>query len=178
MLWRIPGIEMRKDRQGIVGRYLNSYLEKSIEMAEPKEGQTILDFGCEKQKLKEYIPNGVNYIGYDIIRERSDISTIYDCKPDIVIANHVLEHLDKAQLKQFIKDMKKLKVKKIIVSLPLSNILGVMLSILVGRTYFWHKMEHKLEWGYILRKLKDNFKCTGIKDILFLTVITEWKQNK
>lgn len=179
MKWRKPDTPMMEKRFSFIKKYFLSYKKRTIEIAGLSKGDTVLDFGCETQELKKLLPRGINYVGYDVDEKYSSVKDYTKVKANVVIANHVLEHLTMEQLQEFIVNVKKIKPKLLIVSLPLDGIfIGSFkrfAAIFIGGGYFRHDIEHLTEWRKICNELYKNFECEAVETIFFMTLITAWK---
>lgn len=134
-------------------------------------GSLILDFGCGRQYLK-IIADFKNIIGYDVISELSDTRDYRYLKPDIIICNHVLEHLDVEELKEALDNFRKMQPLFIITGIPTENLLSRFCAM-IGRPhgYFEHKSKMKL----IHDELGKRFTLLESKNIFTLTILSKWK---
>ena len=131
----------------------------------------ILDFGCGKQYLKT--ASGFrNIIGYDIVDRFTDIGDYEVLTPDVIICNHVLEHLDAKELGKVLDNFRKMNPKFIITGVPTENFISrVCASIGKPHGYF----EHKTKIKDIHYELSRRFILTERKNVMTLIVVSKWK---
>jgi hypothetical protein len=77
-------------RSPIMAAYHRSVLRKTVKLSGVQPGMTVLDYGCGRQMLKKALPTGVNYTGYDLVPEFSDVADPSVRQYDIVFAIQVL----------------------------------------------------------------------------------------
>ncbi|HUW44033.1 MAG TPA: hypothetical protein VMV95_03685 [Bacillota bacterium] len=129
--------------------YNTKILKEVVNLAELKGNEKILDFGCSyQQELKKYVPNGVKYVGFDIVSAWSDVKDYRKLKGvDVVFALNVLEHMYNSQeLQEHLNNFKKIGAKKIIVALPIENIIEDTTRIVLNKEaedFFAHTMPSK-----------------------------------
>ena len=69
-------------------------IKKSIEALDIKPGMSVLDVGCYKEFAKQFLPEGVKYVGIDKIKgDQIDGGFRLHQKFDRIICLEVLEHL-------------------------------------------------------------------------------------
>ena len=133
-------INRQSNYNGIFKYHSNRILKEAVKIANLKEGEIILDFGCEKQELKKFISNNF-YIGYDIKKEYTDIESINNTNYNTIFFLNVLEHIDLDELKIIIK---RNRDKKIIVCYPIESWISEIGNILFNNnnkyalTFFTH----------------------------------------
>lgn len=177
MKWRVPDLPQHKGRNPITLRYFNSYLKKAVSMAQLYAGDIVLDYGCDKQQLKPFVGDSIMYTGYDINPELTDVKFPEDSKANKVIALHILEHLTDKQLQDFIKKMKKMKIDKLVVGLPLENILTTTIKS-IDKSFFKTQITHFSTWKPVCNELYKHFTCTSVHTIWFMTLLTTWELKK
>lgn len=136
----------------------------------PRES-LILDFGCGEQYFKKN-SDFKNTIGYDKVAEYTDIKDYRGLKPEVIICNHVLEHLDIIELQETLDNFKKMQPHFIITGIPTENLIS-RICARIGRSqsYAGHKTKIKV----IQNELNKRFTLLEKKNVLTLTVISKWK---
>jgi len=161
----------------LVRFYWHNVMKNIAGMAEASKEDLILDFGCgKKQYLKNYLP-GYNIIGYDIVKEFSDIDDFGHLGPYIIVCSHVLEHLEEEKLFETIEIFKKMNPKFIITAQPTENLLSRVCNFLWAAKYLkndFRLKSHKLKINEIHKILSNFFKLECRKDVFMLTVISKW----
>lgn len=103
-------------------------LERSIELANIKNGYEVLDLGCENCDLFLYLKSGTGYTGIDKNNgnikhdlEKGLPDTILNCQFDVIFMNEFIEHIEnfKSLLIQCEKCLK--TTGSIIISTPSNN---------------------------------------------------------
>ncbi len=154
----MPVNEMPYDHWNpLVRFYFNGILKKAVKLADLKTGETVLDFGCESQQLKKFIPKGVKYVGFDIVPGNSDLKDYRQARPNVVFALSVLEHLEEKELEYTLNDFKQMGVKKLVVSLPTEHFISKILAWLHGFSEE-HEDEHKTNWKSVYKILSSRLK--------------------
>lgn len=130
----------------------------------------ILDFGCGRQYLKK-VSGLRNVVGYDIVSEFTELKDFRILKPDVIVCNHVLEHLDALELRETLDSFKMMKPKFIITGVPTENIIS-RLCAMIGRPrgYF----EHKTKINIIHKELAKRFILLKRKNVMTLTIVSKW----
>lgn len=136
--------------------YFNRIIDTAIKMAEFQPQETILDFGCGNQYLKQKLPQH-KIIGYDIVPEMSDVTDYREVNPDVIFANSVFEHLSAEELDQTLKTFNQ---ARLITITPKENVLAKMIVKLipsVSKSWDDHKLNHKqiydiLKKHYVLKQ--------------------------
>ena len=131
----------------LLGWHYDRLLQASVAMAGLKGNEKVLDFGCEAQHLKRFLPKKVRYVGYDVVQKFSDVKDYRKLTGiDVVFCMNVLDHLKRGELETLIKDLKRMKVKKIVVGISSNNLLNRVLSFVFGydaENFFTHFLEPK-----------------------------------
>lgn len=123
---------MTYDRS-ILGYHSRKIVKNLLEMARLKKGMTVLDYGCEEQMLKKHIPKGVQYIGYDIKPEYTDIHDYTKVRPDVVIMSNILEHIPLEETREIFQNFKTMGVKRLVISYPMDNWISQLLTPFLTR---------------------------------------------
>lgn len=121
-----------KNKNPLVRWYFYKLLKTAVQISKTKKEDTILDFGCCKKRLKQFLPKETKYLGYDIDPKLSMIKDYKKTRPTTVFAINVLEHLDERQLTETLKEFKKMGVKKIIIGNPTINTISKIVIRLSG----------------------------------------------
>lgn len=106
----------KKDNKGLTNSagfivdYINKYLPNS----------SILDYGCGNQLIKKFLEGDFKYYPYDIDVLRNCLHIIPLNKFDVIIANHVFEHMTYEQIDIALKQFKKIG-KWVFISTPNIN---------------------------------------------------------
>ena len=138
----------------------------AIKLAKLKKSDIILDFGCGggwlEKKLQDY-----KVYGYDINPKKTFVKDYREIKPTKIFVLDVLEHIPKEEIKNIIKEFKKLNDNfEIIVSVPTENWISKKVRRFVGKEEV--PREHITRYREILKSLEENFRLK--KKINFFTV--------
>ncbi|KPK97973.1 MAG: hypothetical protein AMJ95_06590 [Omnitrophica WOR_2 bacterium SM23_72] len=156
--------------------YWHRVMQELVKQIDAKEDELIVDFGCGKQRLKRYLP-GHNIIGYDPIKEYSDIADYRVLRPHTIVCSHVLEHMDRPQLISIIEDFMRMGLKCLITAQPTENFLS-RLSNLLGRptviTQNLRPLDHRLKMSEVHDILCEHFLLKSRCSVWTLTVISKW----
>ena len=149
----------------------------AIKLADLKKEDFILDFGCGAGWLKSLLKKeGYNVVGYDIIKEQSDIEDYTKIKPNKIFALDVFEHIPEDEVKKIIQNFKKMNPKlELITSIPTENLFSRKARKLLGKTE--RVKEHITSLKKLLKIFNSELKL--IKKINFLSVsyIVRFKNN-
>ena len=161
----------------IVRFYWHRVIKGVVQQIEANEKELILDFGCGQQRLKQYLP-GYNIIGYDTIKEYSDIVDYKFLRPHTIVCSHVLEHMNMPQLIETINNFRCMEGHKFLITAqPTENWLS-KISNLIGRPGCLKSnlspIDHKLSMREIHGSLSKFYKLKNRTNILALTVISKW----
>lgn len=108
-------------RLPIISHYYFGKIKKILcSWIETKEG-LVLDFGCGQQRLKDFLPAGIRYIGYDIIPEYTDIDDYRKTNPDLFFSISSFEHVTHEELDDILKWISASSCKQVFVDLPINN---------------------------------------------------------
>lgn len=130
-------IDYREDYyKGLSKIYFQKILDTIIDYGDlHNEKGLILDFGCGLGHLKKRL-KGKNIIGYDVIKELSDVSDYRKLKPTKIVLSGVLEHIYLDEIKEILKDFKKMnKNAHLLVFLPTENFISKIAMILAGESH-------------------------------------------
>jgi len=138
---------------------------------------TILNFGCgEDRILEKYLPEH-NVIGYDIIKEYSDIDDYRKLRPHTIVCSHVLEHLELSELERTLDTFIAMAPRYIITAQPTENIVSKISWLFSGKKRLTKNLrpaEHKLTINEVHSSLNKRFIMQEKKNVLTLTVTTKW----
>lgn len=98
---------------GKIKRILCSWIEGGEGLA--------LDFGCGQQRLRDFLPPGIKYVGFDIIPEYTDVDDYKKTNPDLFFAISSLEHITHEELENMLKWISSSNIKQVFVDLPINN---------------------------------------------------------
>lgn len=160
----------------LVRFYFNGILAKVVKLADLKPNERVLDFGCQKQHLKNFLPKTVKYTGYDIEPAYSDLRDYSVQRFDKIFALNVLEHLDEKELKQTLRLFKRTGAKKLIVSLPAEHAVGKFLAFIHGYSHS-HEEEHKNNWKNVERILSEELVPEKKTGFFTMQKMSTWQLN-
>ncbi len=105
------------------GWHFKGVLREAVKLAGLQKHGSVLDFGCEQQTLKRFLPEDVVYHGYDMLPAYSPVKDYRALKGiDVVFALNVLEHfVGRKELRAALKNFRKIGAKKVVVALPNEN---------------------------------------------------------
>lgn len=105
----------------IISHYYFGKIKKILcSWIEIEEG-AVLDFGCGQQRLKDFLPKALKYIGYDIIPDYSDVDDYKKTDPDIFFSISSFEHVTHDELDGILKWIISSNIKQVFVDLPIRN---------------------------------------------------------
>jgi 2-polyprenyl-3-methyl-5-hydroxy-6-metoxy-1,4-benzoquinol methylase len=159
------------NKNPLIRIFSRSKAKLALKIASLKKTDMILDFGCGEGWLKNNLKNqGYNVIGYDITPEHSDVKDYrkIKIKPNKIFVMDVFEHIPKEQIREIIKNFKKLNQNfELIASIPTENFVSRKARKILGKS---EKVSgHITSIKEILQILKEE-RLILIKRINFLTV--------
>lgn len=145
----------------------------AIRYAKLKKDDLILDFGCGISWLKKQLPE-YNIKGYDIDPKLTEITNYTKIKPDKIFVLDVFEHVEKKEIKEIIKNFKKM------------NPQVTLVTIIPTETWLWRKTrklmglsetvaDHITKLDEILEILSSEFKMKKKINFLTFSHIAKWK---
>ncbi|MDO8480902.1 MAG: methyltransferase domain-containing protein [Nanoarchaeota archaeon] len=160
--------------KGIAGIYFKRVLRTLIKMGGLREELgLILDFGCGVGHLKKALP-GKTILGYDILPENTEVKDYRDLKPDFIVCNAVLEHLDEAQLREALDNFKKMNPRAaLLVALPTENFVSKIGMVLTG--YTTAHDDHKLKLKAVNKVLSEYAERKDRKMIFTMMEVAKWQ---
>ena len=88
------------ERFFLITAYHKYIIRSCIKIGELKDGMCVLDYGCGRQMLHHALPKGIEYIGYDIVPEFTDVDDITKRSYDVIFAIQVLQYLNQTGIRQ------------------------------------------------------------------------------
>lgn len=168
-----------KIKNPVTNAYFNSHFINAVEIAGLKGNETILDFGCDDRRLQKFLPKTIKYIGFDIIKEKTDYKNYYDITEniDVVFCNNVLEHAGEKSSKALVKWAEQKGIKKIVICTPAKTIVSEILSFLSG-DYFIIGIHHVLNWVEVHRLIAPFYGNSETRLIWFMSWVSLWELDK
>ena len=161
-----------ESKNWFIRHYSNKYLKKAIEFLEPKDGDTILDFGCGEQYLKIVLKKG-KIIGYDIDPKLTDVIDYRKVKVNKIFCCQSLEHLRQDELVDAVKNFKKMNPEKVVVATSTDNFLSEI-GIKFIRSVKDSHDTHYVNYEQIHEVMGKYFKLKRKKNICIFNIISEW----
>ena len=88
------------ERNRFIAAYHHFILRRCAKLADLRPGMSVLDYGCGRQILRRHLPAGVQYTGYDLTPEFSDIDNPVGRRFDVVFAIQMLMYPDDAGVRE------------------------------------------------------------------------------
>ena len=108
-------------RLPIISHYYFGKIKKILCSWIAAENGVVLDFGCGQQRLKPFLPKGIEYIGYDIIPEYTSVDDYKKTNPDIFFSVSSFEHISHEDLDEVLRWINATNIKQVFVDLPIHN---------------------------------------------------------
>lgn len=160
----------------ITRTYFRKKIDAVIRLANLKEEDIILDFGCGAGWLEKKLKN-FNIIGYDINPEKTFIKDYKKIRPTKIFCLDVLEHISPEEITKIIQNFKKMNNNlQLIVSIPTGNFISRKVRRFVGKPEV--PKEHITSYAQILNILKENFKLKRKINFFTVTKIFLFEYNK
>ena len=168
-----------KTKNQLTNTYFNAYLKNAVEMAGLKGDETVLDFGCDDRRLKIFFPKSINYVGFDIVKEKTDYKRYEDIKQriDVAFCIHVLEHAGEKDTTKFLKWAAKKKIKKIVVVTPAKTSVSDLLSFFSGDSFIM-AIHHVLDWIQVHRLVASFYGNSKTRLVWFMSWVSLWELDK
>ena len=80
----------------------------------------ILDYGCGEKMLRRYLPEGVQYVGYDVVPRLSELEDPTAGHWDCIFAIQVMMYIDERGLHKWIEAFRQ-QTRQVVVALPSRN---------------------------------------------------------
>ena len=133
---------------------------------------SVLDYGCGRQMLHHALPSGIEYIGYDIVPEFTDVDDIAKRSYDVIFAIQVLHNLKKTGINQ-LADLFAQLSKTLIVMVPTKNLFKRFLDSIMGLQKDNEAFIHEAKEIY--KFLDHYFLCEKVKSVFGVSEISLWK---
>ena len=88
------------ERSRLIAAYHHFILSRCAKLAALRPGMSALDYGCGRQMLRRHLPPGVQYTGYDLTPEFSDIEDPTGRRFEVIFAIQMLMYPDDAGLRE------------------------------------------------------------------------------
>lgn len=157
----------------LLGWHYRKVLREAVKLAELNGNETILDFGCQTQQLKEFLPKETKYIGYDVVPEWSNVKKYWKHKTDIVFCLNVLEHLTEKELRTALRHFREMNAYRIVIALPNDNFFQRFFEFVFGydaENAFEHLLSVKEIALFLSREFGLPFKTKRIDCVQYLAV--------
>jgi hypothetical protein len=120
--------------RGFAGYYFRFLIGQIIKLGKLKRSDiTILDFGCGEGRLKQILKSS-KVIGYDVVRDLSDINDWRTLDFDVLVANEVFYTFKRDDLNKLLIELKqKNKSLELIVGISRQGFLNKIGMYLLGR---------------------------------------------
>lgn len=120
--------------KGLSKIYFNKILQTIIDFGGLKnESGLILDYGCGVGHLRKKL-NKSNVVGYDIIKELSEIDDYKKLKPKKIVLDSVLEHLYLNEIDNLLKEFLKMNPRvELLIAIPTENFISKIAMRLSGQ---------------------------------------------
>lgn len=169
----MPVDKSYNSKNPLVRGYFTSIHRISIELADLKGNEKILDFGCGSKELSKRLKNTIVY-NYDINPNLTEIKDYKNLKPDIIFAVSAFEHIPKDEIEIIINNFKEMNPNAyLVVALPKCGILNKIGSILTG-TYKLNKIAHVSYYKDINKLLMKQMKLIKKKNFIFMYEFSKW----
>ena len=134
-----------------------------------RNSELLLDYGCGSQELRRF-SGSMEYVGFDLKSELSDVGSWTEMKVHTIVINHVLMYLSEVEIIKLFEQINHHNyVKQIIIGVGTQNIFSRIGKHLLRRndahagTVSTHESQ--------LRLICDNFRVIETKSIISLTKI-------
>ena len=164
------------ERCRLVTAYHKHVLKQSVKIGEVRQGMTILDYGCGRQVLRQVLPKGVEYFGYDLVPEFSDLDNVLGRRYDVIFAIQVLQYPDEAGLKELAESFAELS-PRLVVMLPSRSPVKKYLFDAVLRIKKDADETFRSEPWLVYRILDRLFECEESKNLFWLGELSRWKRR-
>ncbi len=157
--------------------YRKARFKLAVEMAQLGGKESILDFGCYKQELEQFLPSDCKYLPFDVIPKytwHKKLSEYRRYEPSIVFALATFEHLSEKELEHALCVFKSMGIKKIVAEFPYQDSPFNRLGCWLLQINFEQNMTHKLTWQQISKIMDKHFDCVAYKGLFWLTWISIW----
>ena len=156
-----------KSLNPLVRWYFYKLLKEAVQMTDLSEGDTVLDFGCNEQRLQNFLPPIVDYVGFDVDERFTDVSDYKEVRPSTVFAINVFEHLEPNEFDDVLQHFNSVGVKEIVVGNPTDNLLSAFAKLFLGLSEAVN-YSHILDYDSVVAHLHFN----GWNEVQGKTVLT------
>ncbi len=152
----------------LVRAYFKLKVRIALNMAKLKKSDKILDFGCGAGWIKNnVIKKGYDAVGYDVVPHQSDVEDYQVLSPNKIFASDVFEHIPKEEIKEIIRNFKKMNPGfELVVIIPSEGWLSRKVRLLLGKTE--RVKSHITSLKEILRILKSELRLVKKFNLLRL----------
>jgi hypothetical protein len=163
-------------RSRIMAAYHRSVLRKTVQLSGVQPGMSVLDYGCGKQELKQALPQGVAYTGYDIVTGFSDIADPSVGHYDVVFAIQVLMYPNEAGLRELTTVFANITNRLTIMVPSQTRFKKYVLDPLLGlKKDADETFRSRPELIYHI--LSEKFKMTSLRNYLGVAGISTWQRK-
>lgn len=155
---------------GLEKIYYSKVLNSVIDIGHLPLMNTILDFGCGTKELSKRL-RGVSVYNFDRNPRFNEMTDYMELEYDIIVVNHVLEHMDFHEIYKTLKNFIKIS-SRLIVGLPTENIISKIGMILLNKTH--EHDDHKTDYKTVLHFIRRYYNLVKEKNVWTLTNITYW----
>ena len=149
-------------------------LRIAVGMADLQMGMSVLDYGCGGQVLREYLPAGVEYTGYDLNPALTDVADPRGRRYDVIFAIQWMMYVGGHDLDELVDLMADMS-DTVIGMVPARNflkdqILDRILGLHRNRDRYNHSLPRDIELAFGRR-----FKQADKKNVLLLSSFWRWE---
>ena len=162
------------ERSSIINTYHRSVLKKCIRISGIRSGMSVLDYGCGRKILREYLPIDIDYIGYDIISKFTDIIDIRGKKYDVIFAIQVLQYINNKGLNELMSNFSQL-CDRLIIMCPTQNMVKRFVDALIGLRQ--NNMIFKSSIDDIYKFANKYYSLQNRQSVLCFGEISCWEMN-
>lgn len=155
---------------GIKKIYFDRILKTIIKIGYVKDCDgLILDYGSGNSRLRNFLKNHC-VCEYD--KFFNDGFEFKNYRPEIIIMNHVLEHMTPQEIHELMNDFYDMNREAVIITgIPLENKLSKTLSVMLGRpSHIGHITPYKV----IDKTLRQHLVCIKTKRVFGMTEVSLW----
>lgn len=160
-------------RNPILRWFSRKKIEKALGYAELEMEDVILDFGCGFGWMKKNYPYRIT--GYDIREECTEIDDYTKIAPNKILAFDVLEHMTEEQIREALKNFKRMSDFELIVAIPMENFLNRVARVLTGKSQ--RTKGHITQLDGILRILDEELVFIEGEKFLNMSFIGHYKSG-
>ncbi len=162
------------ERSYFLSSYYRWILKKCVRIANVNSEMTVLDYGCGNKILLQYLPVGIDYIGYDIISSFSDVTNIKEKKYNVIFAIQVLQYINNQGLSELMSNFSKL-CDRLIIMCPTQNHVKRFIDKLIGLKQ--NNMIFKSTIDDIYKFANKYYSLQNRQSVLYFGEISCWEIN-